>query len=170
MSKIFNFSKFRLLMKTFVDSHFSYYPLVWMSCSRTLNKKFNKLQERALRILYNDDISTFAQLLEKDNSITVHDPYIKLLAKEMYKVHNDISPNILGEFLTQRNLNYNLRNASTYLRHKSSTIPYGTWDLLPNDLKCADNLQSFQTKIKNWKVENCPYRLCKIFIGGLGFL
>ena len=159
-------------------SQFSYCPLVWMTCSRTLNNKSNKLQERALRILYNDDISTFAQLLEKDNSVTVHDRNIKLLAKEMYKVHNDISPNILGGFVTQRILNYNLRYPSLYLRDKSPTTFYGTeslrvlgpkiWNLLPNNLKYAENIQSFQSKIKNWRVENCPCRLCKVFIGGGG--
>ena len=179
-SNILNFSKFRLLIKSFVDSQFSYCPLVWMLCSRTLNNKFNKHQERSLRILYNDDISTFTQLLEKDNSITVHDRNIKLLAKEMFKVHNNILPNALGDLVTKRIMIYDLRNPSTYLRDKSSTTSYGTeslrilgpkiWDLLPSDIKSADNLQSFQTKIKNWNCENCPCRLCKVLIGGLGFI
>ena len=53
------------------------------------------LQERSLRILYRDDESTFEELLVKDNSITVHDHNIKLLATEMFKVKNDIQPNVL---------------------------------------------------------------------------
>ena len=85
MSDILNFSKFKLLIKSFVESQLAYCPLVWMLCSRTLNNKINKLQERALRILYDDDTSTFEQLLVRDNSITVHDRNIKLLAKEIYK-------------------------------------------------------------------------------------
>ena len=32
-----------------------------------MNNKMNKLHERALRILYKDDISSFENLLEKDN-------------------------------------------------------------------------------------------------------
>ena len=43
----------------------------------------NILQERALRILYKDDVSSFEELLGKDNSITIHERNIKLLAKEI---------------------------------------------------------------------------------------
>ena len=68
MSHILNFSKLRLLIKSFVESQFAYCPLVWMFCSRTMNNKINKLQERALRILYKDDVSSFEELLGKDNS------------------------------------------------------------------------------------------------------
>ena len=180
LSNVLNFSKFRLLLKSFVESQFAYCPLVWMLCSRTMNNKMNKLHERALRILYKDDISFFENLLEKDNSVKIHDGNIKLLAKEMYKVYNNILPNALGEFLTNRALNYNLRHASTFIRDKVSTTYYGTnslqilgpkiWDLLPPDIKSAESLESFQAKIKTWKVENCPCRLCKVFIAGLGFL
>ena len=180
MSNILKFPKMRLLMKSFVESQFAYCPLVWMFCSRTLNSKINKLQERALRILYKDDTSTFKELLEKDKSISVHDHNIKLLAKEMYKVENNILPNVLGEFLTKRNLRYNLRNPSTFLRNGVSTSLYGSesirilgpkiWELLPADIRFAENLNTFQVKKKNWKVENCPCRLCKDFIEGVGFL
>ena len=73
---------------------------------------------------------------------------------------------MLGSFITKRDLEYNLRHASTFLRDKVSTTSYGTesvkilgpkiWDLLPYDIKYAENLDSFQAKIKNWKLENCP--------------
>ena len=121
MSHILNFSKLRLLIKSFVESQFAYCPLVWMFCSRTMNNKINKLQERALRILYKDAVSSFEELLGKDNSVTIHERNIKLLAKEIYKVENDILPNALAEFLTKRNLKYNLRHASAFVRDKVST-------------------------------------------------
>ena len=115
MSNVLTFSKLRLLLKSFVQSQFAYCPLIWMFCSRTLNNRINKLQERALRILYKDDISTFAELLDRDKSITVHDHNIKLLAKEMYKVVYNILPNTLGEFLSIRDVRYNLRHPSILL-------------------------------------------------------
>ena len=103
MSHILSFSKLRLLMKSFVESQFSYCPLVWMFYSRSLNNRINKLQERSLRILYRDDISSFEDLLIRDNSITVHECNIKLLATEMYKVEKTILPN-LGDFFKKREL------------------------------------------------------------------
>ena len=179
MSHILSFSKLRLLMKSFVESQFSYCPLVWMFYSRSLNNRINKLQERSLRILYRDDISSFEDLLIRDNSITVHECNIKLLATEMYKVENNILPN-LGEFFKKRELRYNLRNQSGFVRDKANTTHYGTesitilgpkiWDIIPSDIKNAGTLNSFKINIKKWKVENCPCRLCKTFVRDLGFL
>ena len=43
-----------------------------MFCSRKANNKINKLHEKALRIVYQDDISNFEELLEKGNSFSIH--------------------------------------------------------------------------------------------------
>ena len=48
-----------------------------MFCSRSVNNKINKLQERALRIHYKDYDSSFEDLVEKDNSDKIHDRTIK---------------------------------------------------------------------------------------------
>ena len=49
MVKIIPFHKKRILMRTFIESQSSYCPLIWMFCSRKMNKKINELHERALR-------------------------------------------------------------------------------------------------------------------------
>ena len=67
-----NLSKRKALMKTFVISQFNYCPLVWMFHSRKLNHRTNSIYERALRVTYQDYQSTFLQLLQKDNSVTIH--------------------------------------------------------------------------------------------------
>ena len=41
--------------------------------SRTLNDKINKIHERALGIVYNDDTSSFDELLRKDNSVSIRE-------------------------------------------------------------------------------------------------
>ena len=51
------------IMKAVINSQFGYCPLVWMFHSRTLNNRINKIHERALRMVYNDNISTFDELL-----------------------------------------------------------------------------------------------------------
>ena len=60
--------KQRIVMKMFVESQFSYCPLIWMSHHITLNNEINGLRERALRIVYSDYKSSFNTLLEKDGS------------------------------------------------------------------------------------------------------
>ena len=53
----------RTIRKAFINSQFSYCPLVWIFHSRTLNNHINKIHERALRMVYNDNISTYDKLL-----------------------------------------------------------------------------------------------------------
>ena len=59
-------------MKSFITSQFGCCPLIWMFHSRALNNKINSIHERALRITYNGSKSTFEELLNKDNSVSIH--------------------------------------------------------------------------------------------------
>ena len=56
------FQKPRILFKSFFEAQFKYYPLVWMSCSRSTKKKISKLYGRALRMVYDDCNSKFGEL------------------------------------------------------------------------------------------------------------
>ena len=67
-------------MKTFILSHFGYCPLVWMMHNRRLNNRINRIHERALRLVYKDDSSSFEELLKIDNSFTIHERNIQSLA------------------------------------------------------------------------------------------
>ena len=51
LAKIMPFQKKRLLMNAFIESQFSYCPLLLMFCSRSLNNKINRIHERALRVV-----------------------------------------------------------------------------------------------------------------------
>ena len=77
--------KRRIIMKSFVTCQFGYCPLIWMFHSRRLNNKINSVHERALKITYQDHISTFQEVLNKDNSVSTHHRNLKALATEMFK-------------------------------------------------------------------------------------
>ena len=85
IANILPFPKRRIILKSFIESQFSYCPLVWMFCSRTMNRKINQIHERALRLVYQDYSSTFEELLKKDNSLTFHHRNIHQVALEMFK-------------------------------------------------------------------------------------
>ena len=55
-----------------------------MCHSRKINTQINKLHERALRLVYNDKSSSFRELLEKDNSVTIHERNIQVLLTEIF--------------------------------------------------------------------------------------
>ena len=87
-------------------AEFGYCPLVWMFHSRKLNSQVNKLHERALRIVYQDYSSSFTELLERDNSTTIHNRNIQLLATELYKVKNGLSPPFMNEIFVENAQHY----------------------------------------------------------------
>ena len=110
--------KLRLIMKAFITSQFSYCPLVWMFHSRGLNKRINKIHEKSLRLVYNDNLSPFAELLAKDNSVTIHDRNLQVLATEIYKA-------IIKNIFDLKNISYNLRSGPTFRTNNiNSIIPW----------------------------------------------
>ena len=44
------------------------------------------------------------------------------------------------------------------------------WDIIPDDYKTIQKLDTFEIKIKKWKPENCTCRLCKVYNDRVGFL
>ena len=79
-------------MNAFIPSEFGYCPLVLMFHSRKLNSRINKLHGRALRKVYQNYPSSFTELLEKDNSTTIHNRNINFY---------NLMQNILGKCFTE---------------------------------------------------------------------
>ena len=180
LSKVLSFHKMKILMSSFFESQFSYCPLIWMFHNRTTNEKINKLHERSLRILYKDNSSSFNELLKKEKSVTMHVRNIQLLAIEMYKVNNNLSPSFIVDMFPIKEASYNIRECTEFKRPRVNTVHWGTeslcylgpkiWDLLPDEMKTAPTLESFKLKVKQWDALGCPCRLYKVYISNLGFL
>ena len=120
-----NIKKKKVSMKAFFMAQFSYCPLTWMFHSRKLNNKINKLLERCLRIVYSDNTSSFAELLETDNSVSVHHQNIQVLATELYKIVNGLSPEIMKEvFPFNENTSYNTRNKRTFHSRSIKSVTF----------------------------------------------
>ena len=54
-----------ILMNAFLKSQFNYCPAIWIFHSRALQNKINRLHEICLRIIYNDKLSNFEELLHQ---------------------------------------------------------------------------------------------------------
>ena len=89
ITRYMNLTKRKLLMNSFFTSRFNYCALVWMCHNRTINNKINRLHERRLRIVYNDNKSLFQELLNKDEGVTIHVKNARALSIEMFKVSNN---------------------------------------------------------------------------------
>ena len=146
-------NKKRILLKTFVTSQFNYCPLVWMCHSRILNNRINNIHLRALRIVYQDKKSSFEELLQKDNSVSVHLKILQYLATEIFIVKNGLSPIIMNEvFNFKENESYNLRSGIHLASRNMHTAHFGTdtvsslgpklWKLIPDKIKHASRLSA----------------------------
>ena len=172
--------KLRILMKAFIESQFSYCPLVWMFHSRDLNNRINRLHERALRLVYKNKNLTFEDLLKKDKSLSIHHRNLQKLATELYKVKNNLSPTLMASIFPQREIPYNFRNLNPFQSTNVKTVYNGTetiafrgpkvWDMVPEDIKNSSSLSEFKSNIKHWEPKGCTCRLCKVFIKDLGFI
>ena len=65
---------------------------------RQINDTIYKLHVIALRIVYNDTVTSFENLLIKDKSFTIHHQNIQSLAIELYKAINNLPGGNLSKF------------------------------------------------------------------------
>ena len=93
--------KRRILFNAFFKSRFNYCPIIWMFHSRSLNNRINRLHGRCFRIIYNDKISNFEELLHKHNSVSIYHNNIHAFAIDMYKIINGMFQDIMNEVFKQ---------------------------------------------------------------------
>ena len=105
---------------------------------------------------------------------------MQVLATEMYKVKNQMAPEILNDIFQNRTSSYNLRNNSSFSIRQVHSVYHGTeslsflgpkiWELVPEDIKQSESYEIFKRKIKSWIPLNCPCRLCRVYIQSIGFI
>ena len=109
-------------MKSFVTSQFSYCPLIWMFHTRRPNNKTNSIHDRALKITYQNNLSTFQELLNKDNCVSIHHRSLQVLAIEIFEVYQGLSPELLTETFVFKTSSYNLRRNDSFEKCKVHSV------------------------------------------------
>ena len=82
----------------FFLSNFNYCPLAYNSQYMVNDNKIEKLNKRMLRVVCNDRISSYSDLLSRVNRPTMYVNRKKLLAEQVFKIIHDLSPPILPDF------------------------------------------------------------------------
>ena len=91
-----------LLLNSEVNFQFSYCSLIWMFTSRYLNNALNSIDERALRLIYNDYELPLDRILEDEKQKSIHQKNIELLAIEIYKSQVGLTPLIMSDLFVTR--------------------------------------------------------------------
>ena len=174
-----NVEKLRIMMNIFVMSQFSYCSLIWMFHDRSVHQKIKKVHERALRIVYKYSCSSFEDLLKKAESISIHERNLKLLATKIFKTRSNLNPSFMKQIFVQKDVPYHLRNCRNIVAPKPKTTGYGIesacilgsriWHAMPSSRKEPQTLSNFKRKSQSYDFD-CSCRLCRLYIGNLGFL
>ena len=148
-----------------------------MFCSQSSKNKINKLQERVLRLVYNDYEQSFDVLLNKNKSFSIHHQNIQELMIEIYKSLNKASPdNFFDSMFTSKRRKDLLQNdllvpsVKTVTKGKDCAKYLGAVILnsVPSHIRQEYSLETFCDLIKKWKPD-CKRKLCKDYIGHLGY-
>ena len=92
-----SFDERLILMNSFIFSNFNYCPLIWHFTSSISTNKIEKIQERALKYLFDDNESSYDVLLEKSNRVEMTVYCLRTLCFEIYKTLNDLNPAYMKE-------------------------------------------------------------------------
>ena len=119
-----------------------------MFCWRQTNERIYHIHERTLRAVYNDELSSFAELLGRNKSETIHRRIITTLAAELFKIKNGHLNDITTQPICKRNsAGYNLHSQTDFLLLQVKSVNYNLKalqyfgpNILPNDIKNSTTL------------------------------
>ena len=165
------FEKTKILFKAFVEPQFGYCPLTWMFRGGRANSKINHINERALRIVHKNNVLSFEELSELDKSFKIHHRNIQSLAIELFKIKNNLSVTLMNDIFQPTAVSYNLRSQIDFTRPNVNSEHFGisslrymapkVWDMVPNDMKNVNDIETFKNNIRKWKPANCH---CKLYL------
>ena len=114
-----------------------------------------------LRRVYQDYVSSFTELLEKDNLTTIHKRNIQQLTTELFKVKNGLSPPFMNEIFVENTKHYYYfrkkkktefkRNSVKTAYNRNETLNFlgpRIWEIVPAYINKSSSFEEFKLKIK----------------------
>jgi len=146
------------LYNSYIIGNLSYCSTVWMFTSRGNLSKLEKLNKRAIKLIYNK-YGNYDSLLISNKHLDVYKLCLKSLATNMYKIRNEFSPCFVRDLFKVKDNLYDLRDTSTYVLPKFHSRTYGYhslryigskfWNWLKVDIKNCSNDDNFKKEIKS---------------------
>ncbi len=115
-------------------------------------------------------IVTCTHELQRASKSTLYLLCLRILAIEIFKVLNDISPLYIKSSFIKKCIAYELRDFIPLIQPEFNTITYGhntimyqgskVWNNLSNNLKTSNGLSSFKKSIQKWSIPECHCGYC----------
>jgi len=161
-----------VMYKSFILSTFNFCPVVWSFCGITSIRKIEKVQERALRFLTNDQNSSYKEMLSRINGSTMLVTRLREIVIEVFKCVNRLNPEFLNQLFNVKENKYLLRDPCILAVPKFKRVKYGKqsisyygahlWNNLPSMYKENMDLCTFRNMIKTWEGPECTCNMCSV--------
>ena len=135
-------------------------------------KNWKKIQELALRFVYDDFKSTYEELLNKANIPFWHIKRIRTMAVETFRILNDMSPPVLSDLVRIKDCSsYIFRYQNVLQVPQVRTTKYGKKNFrfaaailrnsFQDNLRQVSSFNQFKALNSNWSVKDCKCNLCR---------
>jgi hypothetical protein len=156
---------------SYIMSNFNYCPVVWHFCGESNTKKMEKIQERALRFIYEDFNSDYDTLLSMSGLSSLKIRCLRMMAIEIFNILHKQSPAYLNDIVSFKHISYSFRWQQTVEIPQVRTTNFGLhslryagatlWNELPDGIRVQKNLNQFKSLINNWNGNSCRCGSCR---------
>ena len=142
---------------------------MWHFSSAALSQEIEEVQERDLRLLYNDSFSSYNSLLIKEERPTMEVSCLRRLAIEVFKTLKSLNPDFVPTYFKKSShsasrkddLVVNRAKTATFGEKSLRTVGPNIWNSLLKEVKDLTSLQKFTEFIKTWYGPECKCNICK---------
>ena len=149
------------LYRAFTLPYFNYCNQIWHHCRKTNTAKIEKVNERALRYIFNDKSASYQDLLERIRLPSLETRRIQDMLLTINNSISDKAPPAIRDLITLRSSKYNLRHDYILSLPKVNTTKYGLkswryfaakkWNELANDIRIKAGTNEVKDKIRSLK-------------------
>ena len=159
IKKILPFETRKCLYLAFIIPHFNYCSETWHFSNKSAISKLEKVNERALRFVFNEKQRPYSELLNKIGLPSLENQRLaKIVCTVFNAINNEHAPKSIKELIGLRNNKYNLRGSDILKRPKASTTTYGLkswrftapklWNSLPDSSRTVTTYKAFKNSIR----------------------
>ena len=113
-----------LLYKSFILPYLTYCHLTWHFCNSWDKRKIERIQERALRVIYKSHSATYEELLGRADITSLYNRRLQDITALMYKVKHGLVPDCVSDIFIRKGSTHSLRN-SDFVLPRYETTRYG---------------------------------------------
>ena len=158
------------IYKTSILPYVTYCSTVWHFAKSSDLRKIERIQEKAMKIIYCDKSSSYEELLKRANLPTLQNRRIQDIAILMYKVKHGLVPEYISKLFEKPDQHYALRNNDfvvpryrTVVNGKHSIRYFGPslWSKLRKCDREKPSLNSFRKSVRQLDLVSIATDSCK---------